>query len=377
MADDPVDNSFALTVYVPGFTAPAWAKDAVVYQIFPDRFDNGEKKNDPKTGDPRYDDPVLALPWETLPEGFCRNYADAATNCPWRFDTTPPASSPTKEQPRDRDYMGGDLKGVAQKLEYLKKLGITTIYLNPVFDAGSNHSYDTQDYTKIDPAFGTQKDWDHLVKEAKKKGIRVILDGVFNHMSSDSPFFDRYHRYPTVGACESLASPWRNWFEFTTSNVPCDGRRTTTAGSASTRIPVLKKANPAVQQYFLTGPDAISRRWLKDGAAGWRLDVSGDPSFPSGYWETFRSVVKGVDPDALTISETWQKDTHPAPDAARRPARHDDELPAPRRRPRPAHAGAVRLEGLRRQRAQSSPRASSPTGSRRSARTTPTRRTSR
>ena len=97
MANDPVDNSYALTVYVSGFTAPAWAKDAVVYQIFPDRFHNGDKKNDPKTGDPRYDDPVLALPWETLPEGFCRNYADAATSCPWRFDTTPPASSPTKE----------------------------------------------------------------------------------------------------------------------------------------------------------------------------------------------------------------------------------------------------------------------------------------
>ena len=204
--------------------------------------------------------------------------------------------------------MGGDLKGIEQKLEYLKKLGITTIYLNPVFDAGSNHSYDTQDYTKIDPAFGTQKDWDKLVKEAKKKGIRVILDGVFNHMSSDSPFFDRYHRYPTVGACESLSSPWRNWFEFTTNNVPC-GTADYEGWFGFDSIPVLKKTNPDVQAYFLTAPDAISRRWLQDGAAGWRLDVSGDPSFPAGYWETFRSVTKGVDPDALSISETWQKDS--------------------------------------------------------------------
>ena len=113
-SDEPVDNSYALMVYDPAFTAPAWAQNAVIYQIFPDRFRNGRKNNDPKTGDIRYDDPVLALPWGTLPEGYCRNYADGATNCPWRFDTTPPADSPTKEQPRGRDYMGGDLKGVDQ-----------------------------------------------------------------------------------------------------------------------------------------------------------------------------------------------------------------------------------------------------------------------
>ena len=308
MTDEAVDNSFALMVYVPGFIAPAWAKDAVVYQIFPDRFDSGDKKNDPKTGDPRYDDPVLKLPWETLPEGFCRNYADAATSCPWRFDTTPPPSSPTKEQPRGRDYMGGDLKGIEKQLDYLRDLGITTIYLNPVFDAGSNHSYDTQDYTRIDPYFGSQKDWDKLVKEAKKKGIKVILDGVFNHMSSDSPFFDRYHRYSTVGACESLSSPYRGWFVFKTSNVPC-GTADYEGWFGFDSIPVLNKSNPAVQRYFLTNPDAIAKRWLQDGAAGWRLDVSGDPSFPAGYWETFRSVIKGVNPNALSISETWQKDS--------------------------------------------------------------------
>ena len=159
----------------------------MIYQIFPDRFRNGRKNNDPKTGDIRYDDPVLALPWGTLPEGYCRNYSDGSTNCPWRFDTTPPADSPTKEQPRGRDYMGGDLKGVDQSLDYLQSVGVNTIYFNPVFDAGSNHSYDTQDYYQIDPYFGTQKDWENLVKHAEQRGMRIILDGVFNHMSSDSP----------------------------------------------------------------------------------------------------------------------------------------------------------------------------------------------
>ncbi len=201
-SDNAVDNSYALMVYDPAFTSPKWASNAVIYQIFPDRFRDGRKDNNAKTGDPRYDDPVLALPWGTLPEGYCRNYADGSTNCPWRFDDTPPEDSPDKEQPRGRDYMGGDLKGVDQYLDYLKSLGVKAIYFNPIFDAGSNHSYDTQDYYKIDPYFGTQKDWENLVKHANQRGMRIVLDGVFNHMSSDSPFFDRYHHYPTLGACE-------------------------------------------------------------------------------------------------------------------------------------------------------------------------------
>jgi len=308
VTDDAVDRSYALTVYKPGFAAPAWARDAMIYQIFPDRFRNGRKDNDPDTGDVRYDDPVLKLPWGTLPEGYCRNYGDAATSCPWRFDTTPPDWSPTKEGPRGRDYMGGDLKGVDQQLDYLQTLGVTAIYFNPIFDSGSNHGYDTQDYTRIDPYFGTLKDWENLVKHASDRGIKVIVDGVFNHMSSDSPFFDRYHHYPTLGACESLTSPWRAWFQFTTQNVPC-GASDYTGWFGFDSIPVLQKTNADVKSYFLTAPDAIARRWLAAGASGWRLDVSGDPSFPDGYWETFRSVVKGVDPNALTISETWQKDT--------------------------------------------------------------------
>jgi glycosidase len=315
--DDVVDQSWALMQSVPGFTAPSWAKDAVIYQIFPDRFRNGRKDNDPKTGDVRYDDPVLALPWGTKPEGYCRNYADGATNCPWRFDASPPADSPTKEQPRGRDYFGGDLRGVDQQLDYLKALGVSAIYFNPIFDAGSNHSYDTQDYTKVDPAFGSQKDFDNLIKHAKALGIRVILDGVFNHMSSDSPLFDRYHHSATTGACESTSSPYRSWFVFhdvAAGTGTCAGA----AGPLSATyegwfgfdsIPVLRKDQAAVQAYFLTAPDSIAKRWIQSGASGWRLDVAGDASFPNGYWESFRSVVKAANPQTLTISETWQKDS--------------------------------------------------------------------
>ncbi len=316
-SDSIIDNSYALMFYDPSFTAPAWAQNASIYQIFPDRFRDGRADNNPKTGDVRYNDPVLKLPWGTLPEGYCRNYADGDTNCPWRFESNPPSTSPTKEQPRGRDYFGGDLKGVDQNLDYLKSLGINTIYFNPIFDSGSNHGYDTQDYYKVDPYFGTQKDFDNLVKHANTLGIKIVLDDVFNHMSSDSPLFDRYHHYATVGACESLTSEYRGWFTF--HDVAAGAG--TCAGSAGPNsatydgwfgfdsIPVLMKSLPQVQQYFLTSQDSVSRHWLNAGASGWRLDVMGDASFPAGYWETFRGVVKGTNPNALIISETWQKDS--------------------------------------------------------------------
>jgi glycosidase len=318
VTDSVVDNSYALMFYDPAFTAPAWVKDASIYQIFPDRFRDGSASNNPKTNDIRYDDPVLKLPWGKLPEGFCRNYSDAASNCPWRFDATPPADSPTKEQPRGRDYFGGDLKGVDQYLDYLKSLGVNTLYFNPIFDAGSNHSYDTQNYYRIDPYFGTQKDWENLVKHASQRNMKIVLDGVFNHLSSDSPLFDRYHHSNTNGACESLQSPYRSWFYF--HDVPAGtGTCVGSSGQANSAtydgwfgfdsIPVINKSLPEVQAYFLTNNDSVANHWLDQGSSGWRMDVMGDASFPAGYWETFRSEVKSNKSDAVIISETWQKDS--------------------------------------------------------------------
>lgn len=313
----PIDNSYALMVYDPGFITPEWAQKAVIYQIFPDRFRNGRTDNDPKSGQVRYDDPVLKLAWNILPEGYCRAYGDAATNCPWRYGTPPAWGIGLPESPRGRDYMGGDLKGIDQKLDYLVSLGINTLYINPIFDSASNHGYDTQNYYKIDPYFGTQKDWDNLVKHAKVHGVRIILDGVYNHVSSDSPFFDRYHHYSSVGACESLTSPYRSWFTF--HEVPAGTG--TCAGPAGPKsatydgwfgfdtIPVLNKSNPQVQSYFLTNANSVTRYWLGKGAGGWRLDVMGDSSFPDGYWQTFREVTKTKRADALIVGELWQKDS--------------------------------------------------------------------
>jgi glycosidase len=326
MSDDAVDQSYALTVYQPGFTAPNWARSAFIYQIFPDRFRNGNAGNDPVPGnptglshDPRYAypggdpggsganpawDQIVELPWSALPEGYCRNYVSPDSECPQRF-AQPTA---TREGPRGRDYFGGDLQGVIEKLDYLDQLGVTAIYFNPIFDGGSNHGYDTQDYTRIDPYFGNLDQWQRLEREASRRGIRIILDGVFNHMSSDSPLFDRYAHFAQTGACESLSSPFRPWFSFLNNDTPC-GPGDYEGWFGFDSIPVLTKSRADVQAYFVDGANSIAKLWLDRGAGGWRMDVSGDPSFPAGYWEKFRATVKGANPNALTISETWQKDT--------------------------------------------------------------------
>lgn len=298
-SDVVIDQSWALTVYEPDFVAPSWTTAGVVYQIFPDRFRNGDPSNDPQAGELRYDDPVIVQPWDALPEGYCRRYTDDTCD----------------QEPHGRDYFGGDLAGVTDKLDYLADLGVTAIYFNPIFDSASNHGYDTQDWTRIDPYFGSEADWQDLVTQADARGIRVILDGVFNHVSSDSPFFDRYGHYAQAGGCESESSAYRDWFYFRPqldgACAGADGPATVgyAGWSGFDSIPVIHKDLAAVQELLLLGADSIVRRWLQAGASGWRLDVSSDPTFPDDWWPTSRQVVKETDADALTVAEQWQKDT--------------------------------------------------------------------
>ena len=186
--------------------------------------------------------------------------------------------------------MGGDLNGVDQYLEYLQSFGVTTIYINPIFDSASNHGYDTQDYYKVDPYFGTQKDWENLVKHARQRGMRIILDSVFNHMSSDSPIFDRYRHYPAAGACESPSSAYRNWFLFRPPGAAEPSPCAPSAGGNDTSyngwlgfdsLPVLTKDNPRVQEYFIKGADCVARRWLLNGAAASGATVQLRGTIPS------------------------------------------------------------------------------------------------
>ena len=268
----------------------------------------------------RYDDPVLTLPWGTLPEGYCRNYADGDHQLPVALRYHPAGRQPDQEQPRGRDYYGRrpERRRPEPGLP-ASRWASTRSTSTRSSTAGSNHGYDTQDYYKIDPYFGTQKDWENLVKHADQRGMRIVLDGVFNHLSSDSPFFDRYHHYATGGRLRvSSPRPTASWFTFhDVAGGHGHLRRQPAAPNSATydgwfgfdSIPVINKSNPAVQDYFLTGPNSVSRYWLKQGASGWRLDVMGDSSFPAGYWETFRQVVKSTEPDALIIGELWQKDS--------------------------------------------------------------------
>lgn len=323
---DLQDNGFRLNVVDPKFKVIPWMQNGVMYQIFPDRFRNGDPSNDPKTTDPRYDYPappnatpaqqqaaadtqIIKKVWSALPEGYCRNYVSPATPC--------------TEGPKGRDYFGGDLEGVDQKLGYLAGLGITIIYFNPIFESGSNHGYDTRDYKNISKYFGTNETFKRLVNDARRFNISIVLDGVFNHLSSDSPFFDRYHHYSSVGACEDVSSPYRSWFGFhdvavgtgvcaDSQNRPNSATYDGWAGFDS--IPVITKKDPAnpanpyapVANYFYANAfNSVASFWLRQGARGWRFDVMTDASFPASYWQQLRQVTKGVNPDEILIAEAW------------------------------------------------------------------------
>ncbi len=322
-----VDNGFRLNTDAPNFPVIGWMQNGIMYQIFPDRFYNGNTANDPKPTDPRYDYPappnatpaqvqaaqnaqILNKSWSALPEGFCRDYVNPATPC--------------MESPQGRDYFGGDLQGVDDKLIYLKSVGVSIIYFNPLFDSASNHGYDTRDYLSISRYFGGNQVFSKLVDDANHLGIRIVLDGVFNHLSSDSPFFDRYHHYTTVGACEDIHSQYRSWFTFhdvapgsgvcvDSQNRPNSATYDGWAGFDS--IPVITKRDPVnqsvpyapVAKYFYSDPlHSVADLWLKLGASGWRFDVMTDPSFPLVYWQQLRSVTKGIKPDETLIAEAWQ-----------------------------------------------------------------------
>ena len=263
-------DCWQLTVYDKDFRTPDWLKGGIIYQIFPDRFNNSgeEKENVPKDRIMRTDldgEPY----WEPDGEGRVKN----------------------------NDYFGGDLKGIEQKLDYLQSLGVTCIYLNPIFEAQSNHRYDTSDYEKIDSVLGTQADFEHLCAEAEKKNIKIILDGVFSHTGNDSRYFNQFGRYDTVGAYQSQESPYFNWYKF--KKWPDDY----TSWWGIKILPEVNEENPDFIKY-ITGENGIARRWLKAGAAGWRLDVADE--LPDEFLDSFRTAVKEEKSDALVLGEVWE-----------------------------------------------------------------------
>ncbi len=263
-------SKFRLLVYEDGFKTPDWAKDAVMYHIFVDRFR--------KTA---HDIPVKE---------------DAILNDDW-YDGIP-KFAPYPGAPLDNnEFFGGNLYGVAEKLDYLKSLGVNCIYLSPIFKAYSNHKYDTGDYMRIDEMFGGEDAFAFLINKAKSRGIHIILDGVFNHTGNDSKYFNAYGKYDTVGAYQDENSPYHNWYFFKEFPNGYD------SWWGIEILPKLNNRNPETVNYLL-GREGVVRKYLKEGISGWRLDVADE--LPHEFLSRLRTEAKDERSDALIIGEVWE-----------------------------------------------------------------------
>ena len=273
--------SFQITVYVPREDYPEWYKNAIVYQIFPDRFARGRNWRE------RFE----LLDTEQRHGPLRRVVED------W-------AQPPRYQRGEDHkilawDFYGGTLEGIREKLGYLEALGITCIYLNPIFEAASNHRYDTADFMAIDPLLGTEEEFSELCAEAAARGISIILDGVFNHTGCDSRYFNRYGNYPDVGAWQSEDSPYRSWFRFEE-----DGSYSSWWGVAD--LPDIEETDESYQD-FICGENGVVRKWLRLGARGWRLDVADE--LPDSFIARIKEAALAERSDAVVIGEVWEDAT--------------------------------------------------------------------
>ena len=270
--------SFQITVYRHRDIRPRWYENGMVYQIFPDRYARDEhwrERTEPEVEKPRRGiKRRLVEDWSEPP--VYQRAEDNSIAC-W-------------------DFYGGSLKGIEEDLPRLHELGFTAIYLNPIFEASSNHRYDTADYMHIDPILGTEEDFTSLCKSAEKLGISIILDGVFNHTGDDSVYFNRYGNYPGVGAWQDEKSPWRDAYTFHE-----DGTYDCWWGIDN--MPALNENSPHVHDRIL-GEDGVIKHWLRAGAHGWRLDVADELS--DAFLADIKQAVIEEKPDALLLGEVWE-----------------------------------------------------------------------
>ena len=261
-----------LTVYEEYGAAPDWFGRGVSYQIFPDRFCRS-----------RVPDPAGLVGDRTVHE----NWQD-----------TPEFRPDERGEIRNRDFFGGDLAGIISKLDYLKSLGVTTLYLNPIFEAASNHRYNTADYMAIDPMLGTAEDFRALCREAHARGMRVLLDGVFNHTGSASRYFNADGFYPELGAAQSKDSPYYNWYHFTHWPDSYD------AWWGIKTLPAVEENQASYRDFIIRSEDSVVRHWLRCGADGWRLDVADE--LPDDFIAELRLAMDAEKPDCLLLGEVWE-----------------------------------------------------------------------
>lgn len=267
----PPESRYQITVYEKNYTTPDWMKEAVVYQIFPDRFFRG--KDTPFHGIQRC--------WNDEP--FYR-------------------SDQFGGEYLSNDFFGGNFDGIQKKLPYLKELGVTAIYLNPISRAFSNHRYDTGDYEAPDPLLGTVNDFEVLAKEAEKLGIKIILDGVYSHTGADSRYFNKNGTYDSVGAYQSTKSPFYSWYSFSEHPDKYD------SWWGFDTLPNVNELDEGFLEYIAKDKDSVIKKWLRRGAQGFRLDVADE--LPDEFIGVLRKALKEEDPDALLIGEVWEDATN-------------------------------------------------------------------
>lgn len=263
---------FQITVHEKNIAVPKWYKEGTMYQIFVDRFN--------KAGN------------EDLYEG--RAGFVKYTN--W-YDKNKYIRN-SKGEIIYWDIYGGNLQGIKEKIGYLKKLGVSIIYLNPIFEAHSNNKYDTGDYENVDKGFGGNEAFDELIKECKKNDINLVLDGVFSHTGYDSKYFNKMGRYDTVGAYQSKDSKYYEWYRF--NDYPDDYE----AWWGTKNLPNVNEMHPSYIEYMLTSEDSIAKRWIKRGAKGWRLDVADE--IPDEFIRTLKEETKKADSESIVIGEVWE-----------------------------------------------------------------------
>ncbi len=347
---------YDLVVYEKGFETPDWMKNAVIYQIFPDRFYDGDESNN-------------------TAQTHARGAVDYEYMTDWYVIPENPEQQPLLDQETYESYgaywgdgewsneiYGGDLQGIIERIDYLKALGVNVIYLNPVFTSISSHRYDTSDYMEIDPILGTEGDFAELVEVAEANGMKIILDGVFNHVSDDSIYFDRYYRY--LGTSEKIGAypywayvydlindegyeleaaekvardyfeneygitdfSYTEWFDiFNSQLINTDGEAATDsiglrAGKpvysydgwwGYDSMPVVKSTNGSEYQtgtwaeeiIYSEDESSVTQYWLTEGNNGWRLDVANEVSDET--WQNFRDSVKALDSEAVIVGEIW------------------------------------------------------------------------
>ncbi len=291
--------SWQITVYDGAFATPRWFCEGLAYQIFPDRFFRSS-----------WEDFRARAQYHAGLGRFLRLH-DRWSESP--LMDAPPGQSDYAPD----DFFGGDLNGIREKLSYLASLGVTVLYLNPIFESASNHRYNTADYRRVDPILGSREDFAALCGEARALGMRVMLDGVFSHTGADSRYFDQNGRYDELGACESKASPYYAWYSF--SEYP-------EKYSCWWNFPSLPNVNEMEPSYreFMLGEQGVLSYWADAGATSWRLDVADE--LPDDFIRALRRRMKRNDPESMLLGEVWEDCSNKSGPDGRRRAYVDGDL---------------------------------------------------